>query len=468
MYSFGRNSDAIMKEKLFKKSDYKTFMAGDSHFEKTLTRGNLISMGIGAIIGTGIFILPGIVSYGTAGPAITLSFILAAFVCMLTAMCFAELSSTFPVAGSTYSYGSIIFGQFPGWLIGWALCLEYVLGVSAVASGFSAYFVSLFKGFGVNIPKAIIGPLEPSHGTFINLPSVIVLILIYLLLRRGIQASARMNTVMVFVKLAVIIGFIAVGIFYVKPTNYHPYFPMGGFGVVKGAALVFFAYLGFDVIPSSAPEVKNPQKNIPISILVSLTVCAVLYVVFSAVLTGMVNYKDLNLSDPVVYALNSVKLGKAAFLITIGALAGMFTMMLNTVYGGSRLIYALGRDRMIPDAFGKIDPRAKMPILSLNTITILAILLGGFVSLKELTSLVNIGTLLSFTFVAYGIIKLRHRTDVPESDFKVPLYPWIPILSVILCVLLMTQVSINSWMAFLVWFVIGIVIYFAYGYKKVN
>lgn len=457
-----------MKEKLFKKADFNQFVAGDSHFEKTLTRGNLISMGIGAIIGTGIFILPGIVAYSTSGPSITISFILSAIVCILTAMCFAELSSTFPVAGSTYSYGSIIFGKFPGWLIGWALCLEYILGVSAVSSGFSAYFVSLVNSFGIVLPKAIIGPLEPSNGSFINLPSVIVLILIYLLLRRGIQASTRMNTIMVFVKIAVVLTFIGVGIFYIKPVNYHPYFPMGGFGVIKGAALVFFAYLGFDVIPSSAPEVKDPQKNIPISIMVSLAICAVLYVILSAVLTGMVNYKDLNFADPVVYALNYVKLGKIAFLITIGALAGMFTMMLNTVYGGSRLIYVLGRDGMIPTAFGKIDETAKMPILSLNTITILAVLLGGFVSLKELTSLVNIGTLVSFTFVASGIIKLRHRTDVPHSDFKVPFYPWLPIISVILCVLLMTQVSINSWITFIGWFFIGVIVYFAYGYRKVN
>ncbi len=292
--------------------------------------------------------------------------------------------------------------------------------------------------------------------------------MIYALLRRGIQASTKMNTVMVFVKIAVVLTFIGVGIFYIKPANYHPYFPMGGFGVVKGAALVFFAYLGFDVIPSSAPEVKNPQKNIPISIMVSLAICAFLYVLLSFVLTGMVNYKSLNYADPVVFALNYVKLGKLAFLITIGALAGMFTMMLNTVYGGSRLIYALGRDKMIPAAFGKIDKKAKMPILSLNTITILAVLLGGFVSLNELTSLVNIGTLVSFTFVASGIIKLRHRKDVPESEFKVPFYPWLPIISVILCVLLMTQVSINSWITFIGWFAIGVVVYFAYGYKKVN
>lgn len=213
-----------MKEKLFKKADYKQFVAGDAHFEKVLTKGNLISMGIGAIIGTGIFILPGIVAYGTAGPGITISFILAAIVCVLTAMCFAELSSTFPVAGSTYSYGSIIFGQFPGWLIGWALCLEYVLGVSAVSSGFSAYFVSLFKELGVTLPKAITGPFSPSNGTFINLPSVIVLILIYLLLRQGIQASARMNTVMVFVKIAVVLTFIVIGLFYIKPEITIPIF----------------------------------------------------------------------------------------------------------------------------------------------------------------------------------------------------------------------------------------------------
>ena len=455
-----------MKEKLFKKADYKQFVAGDAHFEKVLTKGNLISMGIGAIIGTGIFILPGIVAYGTAGPGITISFILAAIVCVLTAMCFAELSSTFPVAGSTYSYGSIIFGQFPGWLIGWALCLEYVLGVSAVSSGFSAYFVSLFKGLGVTLPKAITGPFSPSNGTFINLPSVIVLILIYLLLRRGIQASARMNTVMVFVKIAVVLAFIIIGLFYIKPENYHPYFPMGGMGVVKGAALVFFAYLGFDVIPSSAPEVKNPQKNTPISIMVSLAICAILYVILSAVLTGMINYKDLNVSDPVVYALQQVGLSKVTFLISIGALAGMFTMMLNTVYGGSRLIYALGRDAMIPKAFGKIDSKAKMPILSLNAISLLAILLGGFVSLQELTSLVNIGTLLSFVFVALGIIRLRHRSDVPKSDFKVPLYPWLPAISAILCLILMTQVSINSWITFIFWILLGVIIYFMYGYRK--
>lgn len=455
-----------MKEKLFKKADYKQFVAGDAHFEKVLTKGNLISMGIGAIIGTGIFILPGIVAYGTAGPGITISFILAAIVCVLTAMCFAELSSTFPVAGSTYSYGSIIFGQFPGWLIGWALCLEYVLGVSAVSSGFSAYFVSLFKGLGVTLPKAITGPFSPSNGTFINLPSVIVLILIYLLLRQGIQASARMNTVMVFVKIAVVLTFIVIGLFYIKPENYHPYFPMGGMGVVKGAALVFFAYLGFDVIPSSAPEVKNPQKNIPISIMVSLAICAILYVILSAVLTGMVNYKNLNVSDPVVYALQQAGLSKVTFLISIGALAGMFTMMLNTVYGGSRLIYALGRDAMIPKAFGKIDPKAKIPILSLNAISLLAILLGGFVSLQELTSLVNIGTLLSFVFVALGIIRLRHRSDVPKSDFKVPLYPWLPAISAILCVILMTQVSINSWITFIFWILLGVIIYFMYGYRK--
>ncbi len=293
-----------MKEKLFKKADYKQFVAGDAQFEKVLTRNNLISMGIGAIIGTGIFILPGIVAYGTAGPGITISFVLAAIVCILTAMCFAELSSTFPVAGSTYSYGSIIFGQFPGWLIGWALCLEYILGVSAVSSGFSAYFVSLFNSFGIILPKGLVGPFDPSRGSFINLPAIIVLLMIYALLRRGIQASTKMNTVMVFVKIAVVLTFIGVGIFYIKPANYHPYFPMGGFGVVKGAALVFFAYLGFDVIPSSAPEVKNPQKNIPISIMVSLAICAFLYVLLSFVLTGMVNYKSLNYADPVVFALN--------------------------------------------------------------------------------------------------------------------------------------------------------------------
>ncbi|WP_099974073.1 amino acid permease [Lactobacillus terrae] len=455
-----------MKEKLFRKASIKEFMLSDAHFEKTLTKWNLIALGIGSIIGTGIFILPGIVAYSTSGPAITISFILAAIVCVLAALCFAELSSTFPVAGSTYSYGSLIFGEFPGWIVGWSLVLEYVLGVAAVSSGFSAYFVSLFNGFGIEIPKELTGPFDPSQGTFVNLPSVIVLIFIYFLLRRGIKSSARVNAFMVFVKLAVIAIFIIIGLFFIKPTNYHPYFPMGGAGVIKGAALVFFAYLGFDVVSSSAPEVKNPQKNIPAGILYSLAICTVLYLIMSTVLTGMVNYKNLNVADPVVYALNAVGMGRISFIISIGALAGMFTMMLNTVYGGSRLVYALGRDNLIPKKFGEINPDNKVPMLSLNSITVLAILLGGFVSLKELTSLVNIGTLVSFTFVSLGVIKLRKRDDIPKSSFQMPLYPWLPGLSAILCVALMTQVSIQSWIASLVWFAIGIVIYFMYGYRK--
>jgi len=455
-----------MLKKIFKKADYKQYIADDSHFSKTLTKNNLIAMGIGSIIGTGIFILPGIVAYSTSGPAITISFILAAVVCVLAAMCFAELASTFPVAGSTYSYGSIIFGQFPGWIVGWALCLEYILGVAAVSSGFSAYFVSMFNNFGIHLPHGLTGPFIPSERTYINLPSIIVLVLIYFLLRRGVQSSAHMNTIVVFIKLAVIIAFIIIGLFYIKPTNYHPYFPMGGMGVVKGAALVFFAYLGFDVIPSSAPEVKDPQKNIPAGIMISLAICAALYLIMAAVLTGMINYTKLNVADPVVFALKEVGLSKITFLISIGALAGMFTMMLNTIYGGSRLVYALGRDKLIPEAFGKLDKKSKMPMTSLNAIKVLAVLLGGFVSMKELTSLVNIGTLLSFVFVSIGVIKLRRRTDVPESGFKVPFYPWFPALSAGLCILLMTQVSINSWIASIGWFAIGIVIYFVYGYQK--
>lgn len=457
-----------MKEKLFKKTDYQKTLANDSHFIPSLTKNNLIAMGIGSIIGTGIFIVPGIVAYSTSGPAITLSFVLAAIVCILAAMCFAELSSTFPVAGSTFSYGSIVFGQFPGWIVGWATVLEYVLGVSALSTGFSAYFVSLFKGFGITIPKALAGPFDPAHGTFINLPAVIVLALIYILLRRGVQSSAHMNTIMVFIKLAVIIAFIVIGLFFVKSKNYHPYFPKGGSGVIKGAALVFFAYLCFDIIPASAPEVKNPQENIPAGIMISLAICAGLYLIMSAVLTGMLNYKMLNVSDPVVFALNKVGLGKITFLISIGALAGMFTMMLNTTYGGSRLVYALGRDKLIPGHFGVIDQQSKMPLSSLNAISLLSIVLGGLVSLKELTSLVNIGTLLSFTFVSLGVIKLHHMKDAPTSSYHVPFYPWFPILSTIFCVLLMTQVGVNAWIASLFWFALGIIIYFAYGYRKAN
>ncbi|MFL2063330.1 amino acid permease [Latilactobacillus sakei] len=452
--------------RLFRKESLERYLQQDQRLAKTLTAKDLIALGVGAVIGTGIFILPGTIAALHSGPAITLSFMIAAVVCAVAAMCYAEFSSALPVAGSAYSYGNIIFGELIGWLLGWALFLEYMLSVAAVSTGWSAYFVSFIEGFGVHIPKAITGSFDPAHGTYINLFAVLIVTLISVLLMSGTRSSTRINNLMVTIKIGVVLLFLVVGIFYVKSSNWQPFMPFGVSGVFKGASLVFFAYLGFDCVSASAAEVKNPQKNLPIGIIGTLVICTLLYILVAFVLTGMVSYRELNVANPVAFALQVVHQNWFAGLLSLGALAGMFTMMLTMTYSSSRLVYSIGRDGLLPKMLGKIETRHQTPINSVRVVTVIIATLGGLVSLDQLTNLVNIGTLIAFFFMSIGVIPLRKRKDIPNKDgFKVPLYPWLPLLSGLLCLFMLFELPAVTWMAAGIWFILGLIIYFSYGLK---
>ena len=339
-----------------------------------------------------------------------------------------------------------------------------MLSVAAVSAGWASYFNSLLHSFGLHIPHHFEGSFDPLNGTYLNLWAVISVLLIGILLSRGMKASMKFNNAAVLIKIAIIFIFIGVGLFFIKPKNYQPFTPYGTTGVLRGATTVFFAFLGFDVVSSSAAEVKNPKKNMPIGIIGTLIVAALLYMGVSVVLTGMVNYKQLDVANPVAYALKVVNQGWVADLLSIGAIVGMSTMMLTMIYSSSRLIYSIGRDGLLPSFLGKIDKHG-LPENALWIVTIVIAIMGGLFSLEELTSLVSIGTLLAFTFVSFGVILLRRRKDIPEGDFKVPFYPVIPILSGLACIGMMCFLSVKTYIFASVWFLFGLFIYCVYGYK---
>ncbi len=449
--------------RIFQKEQLNRYLETDKRFVKTMSAVDLLALGIGAVIGTGIFILPGTAAATTAGPGIIVSFVIAAIVCSTSAMCYAEFASALPVAGSAYSYGNLVYGEVIGWILGWALILEYVLAVASVSSAWGAYFGSFLQGFGINMPKAISGPFDPSQGTYGNLVAILIVLFIAWMLNHGLKTSVRMNNIIVGVKILIILLFIFVGAFYIKSANWHPFLPFGTNGVFKGAAMVFFAYLGFDAVSSSAAEVKNPKKNMPIGIIGTLIVATILYVGVAVVLTGMVKYTKLNVSDPVAFALQAVGRNEIAGIISLGALAGMFTMMVTMIYSSSRLIYSIGRDGLLPKFLGKIDKRG-VPTNSMTTVIIVIAILGGFVPLDQLVNLVNIGTLIAFLFVSFGIIPLRRNKGIKNvGGFEVPWYPVFPVVSGLLCLYMLTKLKAETWIASGIWFLVGLVIYFAYG-----
>ena len=450
---------------IFRKESLDRYLGADKLFVKTMNARDLMAIGIGTVIGTGIFILPGTIAAKQAGPGVSLSFLLSAIVCAFAAMCYAEFASALPVAGSAYSYGNVVFGEFFGWLLGWALVLEYMLAVASVSTGWAAYFNSFIESFGLKIPHALSGPFDPAHGTYINIVAVVIVLLITVMLSRGLQSSVRVNNIAVVIKVAIILIFIVAGLFFIKPKNYHPFLPYHMSGVIHGATIGFFAYLGFDCVSSSAAEVKNPKRNMPLGIIGTLGIVTLLYMGVAIVLTGMVKYTRLDVANPVSYALQLVHQNWLAELLSIGALIGMFTMMVAMIYSSSRLIYAIGRDGLLPAFLGKLDKKSHSPQVALWIVAVIIATMGGLVSLDQLTSLVNIGTLFAFTLVSFGIIPLRRRKDIGNrGGFKVPLYPFIPILSGLLCLAMMTQLQLETYIGAGIWFTLGIIIYFTYGY----
>ncbi|MER2127118.1 amino acid permease [Solibacillus sp.] len=438
---------------------------GKVELQKTMGPFDLMLLGVGAIVGTGIFILPGTVSAQHAGPGIVFSFIIAAIVCALAALCYSEFASTVPVTGSAYSYSYIVFGEIVAWFVGWALLLEYGLATAAVATGWSGYFVTLIEGFGIHLPQALTSSFSIENGTYINLPAVIIIFVIGSLLSLGMKESTRFNAILVALKISAVLLFIIVGVFYVKPENWSPFLPYGMSGVFTGAALVFFAYLGFDAVSSAAEEVKNPQRNMPIGIIGSLVICTILYVAVSLVLTGIVPYQQLNVADPVAFAMKFVEQDWVAGFISLSAVIGMLTVMLVMMYGGTRLLLAFSRDGLMPKMLKELHPKRKTPMKNTFIFTIVISVIAGLVPLGTLAEMVNMGTLIAFIFVSAGILYLRKNKDLPTGGFKVPFYPVLPIVSLLLCIFLISQLSVHTWIACGVWFVLGIILYFVYGKK---
>ena len=433
--------------------------------ERTMGVWDLIFLGVGCVIGTGIFVVTGVVAADSAGPGIMLSFVLAGIACALAAFCYAEFSSAVPLSGSVYTYTYATLGELFAFLIGWDLMLEYILAVSAVATGWSAYFQSLIAGFNIHLPAAISSAPGVGKGGLIDLPAVLIIMCITALVSKGIKESIKFNNFMVFVKLAVILLFIVVGVFYVKPDNWTPFMPFGFSGVITGAATVFFAYIGFDVIATASEEVKNPGKTMPIGIISSLAICTALYIAVSAVLTGMIPFTELNVGAPVALALESVGHNSIAGIISVGAVMGITTVILAMIYAQVRLSFAMSRDGLLPKIMSSVNEKTKTPFKNTWLTGTIAACIAGFVDLTTLAHLVNMGTLAAFTLISIAIIVLRKKFPELKGSFRVPFVPVLPIISALLCVGLAISLPGITWIAFVIWLAIGTIVYLLYSKK---
>ncbi|MFI6485679.1 amino acid permease [Nonomuraea sp. NPDC050663] len=458
--------------------------APEHQLRKRLNAVDLTVFGIGVIIGTGIFVLTGQVAKNTAGPAVALSFVVAGIVCGLAALCYAEFASTVPVAGSAYTFAFATLGEFPAWIIGWDLMLELALAAAVVAVGWSQYFVSLMSSIGVEIPSLVL------FGKDLNVPAMIIIALLTAVLIAGIKLSSRLNLVIVIIKVSVVLLVIVAGLFYINGDNYTPFIPpaestpgveglkapliqvmfgitpvaFGVIGIFSAAALVFFAYIGFDIVATAAEETVNPQRNLPRGILGSLLICTILYVAVSLVVVGMQPYNELNEEAPLAEAFRAVNQPWIASLISIGAIIGLLAVVMILLLGQTRVLFAMCRDGLLPRGLAKVHPKYGTPARVTLLVGVVSLILASFIPLSALAELVNIGTLFAFVVVSIGVVLLRRtRPDLPRA-FRTPLVPLVPILSVLSCIYLMLNLPVETWLRFLVWMVIGLVVYFGYGY----
>ncbi|MNW42201.1 putative amino acid permease YhdG [compost metagenome] len=370
-----------------------------------------------------------------------------------------------PVSGSAYTYSYATFGELIAWILGWDLILEYGFAASMVASGWSGYFQGLISGMGITLPTALSSAFDPASGTYVDVPAILIVLVLTFIVSRGSKESSRLNSIMVIVKIAVILLFIVVGAFYVKPGNWTPFMPFGFSGVVTGAATAFLSYIGFDAVATAAEEVKNPQKDLPRGIMWSLVVCSLLYVLVTGVLTGIVPYAELNVKNPVAFALQYINQNWVAGFISLGAIVGITTVLFVLLFGQTRLLYAIGRDGLLPKPLARLNPKTGVPANSTWATGVIVAIFAGLIPLRKLADLVSIGTLFAFISVSLGIIILRKSRPDLERSFKVPLVPWIPVLAVLTCGYLLISLPAVTWIAFLIWMVIGLIVYFAYGYK---
>lgn len=443
---------------------------GDHGLKRCLSAWDLAFLGIGAIIGTGIFVLTGIAAATQSGPAVILSFVLAGLACTFAALSYAELAASVGGCGSAYGYSYSAFGELIAWIIGWDLLLEYGISVAAVANGWSGYFNNALLAMHMPLPDLL--TKAPKMGGLINLPATLIILILMALLIMGVKQSAKANNAMVFVKLITITIFIAVAVFNVNPDNWHPFMPFGWFdklpdgkttGVLAGASMVFFAYVGFDAVSTAAEEAQNPQKDLPFGIVSSLGFCTIIYILVSGLLTGVVNYTELNVSSPVAHALKLIGFNWASALISTGVIAGLTTVMLVLYYGLTRIIFAMSRDGLLSSFFSAVNPKTHTPVRVIVLCGIIMAAIAGLMPLGDLAELVNIGTLAAFVLVCLGVIVLRiTRPDMPRP-FRSPFSPLFPVLGMLSCSALMTFLPTLTWLRFVVWLVLGLIVYFAYS-----
>lgn len=480
-------------------SDLQTEASNDHSLHRTLGPINLTLLGIGAIIGAGIFVLTGQAAANYAGPAIVFSFVLAGVACAFAGLCYAEFSAMIPISGSAYTYGYATLGEFFAWIIGWDLILEYLFAASTVAVGWSGYVVSFLKDLGIVIPPAFTGApynhVAPADagwniwrlftegwtatGAVLNVPAMVIVAIITVLLVIGIRESSAFNNVIVAVKLIVIVTFVAVGLAFLNMSNYHPFVPpaegpgkFGWFGVLRGAGVIFFAYIGFDAVSTAAQEAKRPQRDMPIGILASLAVCTVLYIVVALVLTGIIKYTALSVPDPIAVAIDSLgsSVGWLRPIVKIGAIAGLSSVVLVMMMGQPRIFYAMSKDGLLPPVFSHVHRRFRTPWLATMLTGLLAMVMAGLFPIGLLGELVSIGTLLAFVIVCAGVFVLRFTDPEIPRPFRTPAFGLVCPLGVFFCGWLMYGLPRDTWARLLVWMAVGLVLYFAYGrrHSKLN
>lgn len=476
-----------MIERIFKKKDISAILSEPTEtkggLKRSLSATNLVTLGIGAIVGTGIFVITGQAAAMYAGPALTISFVISALGCIMAGLCYAEFAAMIPVSGGVYSYSYTTMGEILAWFVGWILILEYLFACSSVAVGWSGYMLSLLDGWSINFPDQIAGAtfdhLKDGSwvwtGRIINFPAAFIVAIVSAFLIGGIKQSAFVNNIIVVIKVSVILLFIGFGLSYIDTSNWTPYIPenTGGYGnfgwtgILRGAAVVFYAYLGFDALSTAAGEAKNPQKDMPKGILFSLLICALLYIAVTTVLTGIVNYKDLNVDAPIALAIDRTgeSLVWLSPLIKLGAIAGLSSVILVMMLGQSRIYYSISKDGLLPKVFSKVNDKHGVPHNATIFASIVTALIAGLFPLHVLSELVSIGTLMAFTIVCISIVILRKTQPDLKRPFKTPLVPFIPLAGAAICIVQMLSLPWSTWERLIGWTVIGFVIYFTYGIK---
>lgn len=438
--------------------------SGSRCLRRALGPLDLVLLGIGCIVGTGIFVLTGVAAAQYAGPGIVFSFLIAGLACVLTAFVYAELASMIPFTGSTYTFAYVALGEIVAWLVGWTLLLEYLIAACMVSVGWSAYVTGVFQAGGLVLPHALTAP--PADGGLLNVPAILIALLICGLLILGIRESARVNNVMVGVKTGAILLFLALAAPRVQVSNWEPLLPYGLTGILTGSAIVFTAFIGFDAVTTATEECKNPRRDLPIGIIGSIVVCTFLYVAVSAVLTGVVPYTQLNTPEPMTYALRSIGFGAGSAVVGVGAIAGITTVLLVLYYGLTRIVFAMSRDGLIPARLCRVHPRFGTPYLVTALAGCIIAAVAGLAPIGALAELVNIGTLFAFIMASLGAIVLRIRKPEAARPFRCPGLFFVAPLSIGLCLLLMAMLPLITWVRFVLWMAVGVVIYAGYGYGR--